>query len=159
MAERAWREAISVGPILPPSAFCRIPSALTVAVSTVLAISRAGVLIVQLDFIGRTDHQIKIRGYRIELGEIEARLLAMPEVRDCAVMMREDHPGDRQLVAYLVARSVDADFDSLRAKLHRVLPDYMVPSVWVIQQHLPKTSNGKLDRARLPAPDRQHKGK
>ncbi|MCI0467043.1 MAG: amino acid adenylation domain-containing protein, partial [Beijerinckiaceae bacterium] len=107
----------------------------------------------ELEFLGRADRQTKIRGYRIELGEIESRILAMPEVRDCAVVAREDHPGERRLVAYVVARAPDMGLDSLRKRLSQAVPNYMVPAAWINLDTLPKTPNGKLDRARLPSPE------
>ncbi|MCI0598394.1 MAG: amino acid adenylation domain-containing protein [Beijerinckiaceae bacterium] len=107
----------------------------------------------ELEFIGRADQQTKIRGYRIELGEIESRLLAMPGVRDCAVVAREDHPGEKRLVAYVVAQPPDADLDALRIRLGQSVPSYMVPVAWVRLKSLPRNPNGKLDRARLPAPE------
>ncbi|HET6375694.1 MAG TPA: condensation domain-containing protein, partial [Methylocella sp.] len=102
--------------------------------------------------LGRADQQVKIRGYRIELGEIEARLSAMPEINACAVILREDQPGDRRLAAYIVPAGKELDIEALRSGLRQSLPDYMVPSVWVTLADLPRNSNGKLDRARLPAP-------
>ncbi|MEU9835857.1 amino acid adenylation domain-containing protein [Streptosporangium sp. NPDC048047] len=99
-----------------------------------------------LDFLGRIDGQVKLRGLRIEPGEIEAALRAQPGVDDAAVVVREDRPGDRRLVAYVVGEPPD------RAALKRVLPDYMVPSATVAVEALPLTPNGKLDRRALPAP-------
>ncbi|WP_156964509.1 non-ribosomal peptide synthetase, partial [Methylocapsa aurea] len=107
----------------------------------------------ELEFLGRADHQAKIRGYRIELGEIEAALLALPEVRDCAVMAREDNPGDKRLVAYVVGQTQELDPAQLRTKLRQTLPEFMVPTVWVGLDALPKNANGKQDRARLPTPE------
>ncbi|MFJ2774001.1 amino acid adenylation domain-containing protein [Streptomyces sp. NPDC087300] len=107
----------------------------------------------QLEYVGRTDHQVKLRGHRVELGEIESAVLAHPAVAQAALVLREDEPGDHQLVAYTVAaegRTVQPAH--VLAELGGQLPDYMVPSAIVVLDALPLTVNGKLDRAALPAP-------
>ena len=107
-----------------------------------------------LAFAGRIDGQVKIHGHRIELGEIEAALQACAGVRACAVLAREDSPGRRQLVAYVVSDGALA-VPALRAQLARHLPDYMLPARYLSLAALPVTRNGKLDRRALPAPDRR----
>ncbi len=104
-----------------------------------------------LEFAGRTDDQVKIRGYRVELAEIEAALDTHPAVARTVVVAREHRPGVRQLVAYAVAAGTAGA--ELRAHAAAVLPDYMVPAAVVVLDRLPLLSNGKLDRAALPAPD------
>jgi amino acid adenylation domain-containing protein len=108
----------------------------------------------ELEFFGRRDHQVKVRGYRIELGEIETILATLPGIKECAVIVREDEPGDERLVAY-VAVTTNAAFDTQTAgtALRAKLPGYMIPNQFVVLPALPLTPNGKIDRKALPVPD------
>ncbi|RKG75429.1 amino acid adenylation domain-containing protein, partial [Corallococcus exercitus] len=104
-----------------------------------------------LEFLGRTDFQVKLRGFRIEPGEVEAALRLLPGVREAVAVVREDVAGDKRLVAYVVGESLDSK--ALRAALQERLPDYMIPSAFVVLEALPLNANGKLDRSALPAPE------
>jgi amino acid adenylation domain-containing protein len=122
-----------------------------------------------LEFLGRLDQQLKLRGFRIELGEIESVLAQHAGVRDCAVVLREDLPGGPDLVAYVVPRAASTNGSTppvgdpvprdrafvpeIRAHLRAHLPDYMVPSAFVVLAGLPLSPNGKLDRRALPFPE------
>jgi amino acid adenylation domain-containing protein/non-ribosomal peptide synthase protein (TIGR01720 family) len=109
----------------------------------------------ELEYQGRTDHQVKIRGFRIELGEVEAAVLRHDDVAEAVAMVREEDSGHKRLVAYLVpAPDATASPTDVRELVNQALPDYMVPSTFVVLDQLPLDPNGKLDRRALPAPDR-----
>ena len=107
-----------------------------------------------IEYLGRLDHQVKLRGFRIELGEIESVLARTPGVREAVVVLREDVPGNKRLVAYLTVKEGEPPkVSDLRGLLQAKLPEYMVPSAFVILERLPLTPNGKVDRKALPKPD------
>jgi amino acid adenylation domain-containing protein len=107
-----------------------------------------------IEFLGRIDNQVKIRGFRIEIGEVESVLGRHPAVEETVVIAREDVPGDKRLVAYVVASPGPAlTFSELRSFLKDKLPDYMIPSAFVFLDLLPLTPNGKVNRRALPTPD------
>jgi amino acid adenylation domain-containing protein len=107
-----------------------------------------------IEYLGRLDHQVKLRGMRIELGEIESVLARHPAVRQAVVMAREDVPGDTRLVAYVVCHEKQTTtLDDLQSHVLKHLPNYMVPSAFVLLEALPLTPSGKIDRPALPAPD------
>ncbi|MBN3958469.1 non-ribosomal peptide synthetase [Nostoc sp. NMS8] len=107
-----------------------------------------------LEFLGRIDYQVKVRGYRVELGEIEALLGQHPQVQETVVVAREDIPNDRRLVAYLVSdKKATLSVNELRDFLKEKLPEYMLPSAFIVLDALPLTPNGKVNRRGLPAPE------
>ena len=107
----------------------------------------------RLHHLGRLDHQVKIRGFRIELGEIESVLCQHPQVREAIVLAISDTPDQQRLVAYVVGNAPVPVVSDLREHLRKTVPDYMVPSAFVLIDKLPLTNNGKVDRKALPAPD------
>jgi len=111
-----------------------------------------------IEFLGRIDHQVKIRGFRIELGEIEEALRGCEGVREAVAQAREDEPGDKRLVAYVVPMSGAISVADLRNRLSAFLPEYMVPAAWVFLDALPLNSNGKIDHKALPAPELSRDG-
>jgi len=107
-----------------------------------------------LEYLGRLDHQVKIRGFRIELGEIESCLRRHPAIQDAVLVAREDSPGDKRLVAYLVANGEEMPATAdLRSYLKQDLPEFMVPSTFITLKAMPLMPSGKVDRRALPAPD------
>jgi amino acid adenylation domain-containing protein/thioester reductase-like protein len=107
-----------------------------------------------IEFVGRLDQQLKVRGYRVELGEIEAQLARHPQVREVVVVARETAPGEKSLAAYLTSGHTTApSVEDLRTLLKAVVPEYMIPSAFVVLDCLPLTANGKVDYRSLPAPD------
>jgi microcystin synthetase protein McyA len=106
-----------------------------------------------IEFLGRIDNQVKLRGFRIELGEVESVLETYPQIQQAVVMLREDTPGNKRLVAYLVTQNQSINMSDLRRFLQQKLPDYIIPSSFVILSTLPLTPNGKVDRKMLPAPE------
>ncbi len=107
----------------------------------------------QIEFQGRADHQVKLRGFRVELGEIEAVLGQHSQVEQAVVILREHRPRDQRLVAYIVAKGSSPDPTELREFLRRSLPEFMIPSAFVILEQLPLSNNKKIDRKSLPAPE------
>jgi hypothetical protein len=106
-----------------------------------------------LEYLGRTDDQVKWRGFRIEPGEIETVLMAEPQVSQATVILREDEPGDKRLVAYLVADTEQQiDESLLRTSIKQHLPEYMLPSTFVVLEQMPLTPSGKVARRNLPVP-------
>jgi surfactin family lipopeptide synthetase A len=105
----------------------------------------------QVECLGRIDHQVKIRGFRMELGEIESALSQHPQVQQCVVVAREDQPGEKRLVAYVIA-STPIPGQDYRQYLHQTLPEYMIPAAFVPVDNWPLTPNGKIDRRALPLP-------
>ncbi|WP_050501420.1 MULTISPECIES: non-ribosomal peptide synthetase [unclassified Streptomyces] len=105
----------------------------------------------ELEFVARVDHQVKLRGFRIELGEVESAVGKHPDVSHAAVVLREDRPGDKRLVAYVTPAGLD--LGAVRAYAAGQLPEYMAPSAYVAMDQLPFTANGKLDRDALPEPE------
>ena len=104
-----------------------------------------------MEYLGRIDDQVKVRGYRVELGEIEATLAGHAGVKSCVVLAREDEPGDKQLVGYVVPRENGSPtVEELRQFLWQRLPDYMVPAQFVFLESFSLTPNGKIDRKALP---------
>lgn len=109
-----------------------------------------------IEFLGRFDHQVKLRGFRIELGEIEAALSGIEGIQTASVIVREDHPGEKKLTAYLVTE-IPMSFSGLKSTLRNNLPDYMIPQIFVLLNEMPMSPNGKVDRRALPPPNAHNK--
>jgi acyl-coenzyme A synthetase/AMP-(fatty) acid ligase/acyl carrier protein len=133
-----------------PDTFQHSPEAKLYRTGDLVRYRRTG----EIEFLGRIDHQVKLRGFRIELGEIEISLRAVPGVNDAVVTMRDDN-GDKYLVGYILADQANRPSEALiRDQLRQTLPEYMLPRSLVFLDKFPRTPNGKLDRAALPAPGR-----
>ena len=133
-----------------PDPFSRKPGARMYRTGDVARFLKDG----KIDFLGRLDQQVKIRGYRIELGEIETAIAEHPAVAETLVLAREDVPGEKRLVCYLVLHEGNSPaVGEWRQFLRQKLPDYMVPSAFIILPQLPLTANGKVDRLALPGPE------
>jgi amino acid adenylation domain-containing protein len=109
----------------------------------------------QIEYLGRMDHQVKVRGFRIELGEIETELRQHDKVEECVVVLKEEEPGDQRLIAYIVAgQKMNPTSQELRVHLKQRMPDYMLPTAFVMLDAMPLSPNGKVDRRALPEPER-----
>ena len=108
-----------------------------------------------IEFLGRRDDQVKIRGHRVELGEVEVKLNHIADIKQAVVVARDGIDGQKQIVAYVVSASDQADTGMVRREMEQKLPDYMMPSAYVWLDELPKTSSGKVDKKQLPAPERK----
>ncbi|WP_291982179.1 MupA/Atu3671 family FMN-dependent luciferase-like monooxygenase [Luteitalea sp.] len=145
-----WRRPELTAERFVPNPFRRDPTARMYRTGDLVRWRDNGIL----EFLGRVDFQVKIRGYRIELGEIEAALTAMPSVREAVVVARDEGGGDKRLVAYVVWREAPPEgVSGLRAHLRSLLPEFMVPSNFIVLRDLPRTPNAKIDRNALPAPE------
>ena len=132
-----------------PSPFCERQDARLYKTGDLARFLRNG----NIEYLGRIDHQVKLRGFRIELGEIESVLGECSGIRQAVVAVREDNPGNKRLVAYLIAApNRDLDVDRLRREVGGKLPEHMVPSMFVVVESFPMTTSGKVDRNALPAP-------
>jgi acyl carrier protein len=108
----------------------------------------------QIEFLNRIDHQVKIRGFRIELGEIEAVLAQHPDIREAVVVVREDAPGNKRLIGYLIGDNEELPTSNqIRLYLREKLPHYMIPDMFIFIDEFPLTPNKKVDRKALPIPD------
>ena len=106
-----------------------------------------------VEISGRADYQVKLRGFRVELGEIEAVISTHADVNECVVALREDIPGNKQLVAYLTTKGNEINSAELRRHVKSLLPEYMMPAAFVLMKEWKLTPNGKIDRRQLPAPE------
>jgi amino acid adenylation domain-containing protein len=133
-----------------PNPFSKDPAALMYKTGDLARYRSDGMI----ECLGRVDNQVKLRGFRIELGEIEARIKDIESIKNSVVVIREDHPGDKRLVAYYVAReNQKVSITDLTGYLRTKLPEYMVPQQFVSLEKIPLTPNGKVDRKALPKPD------
>lgn len=132
-----------------PDPFCDLPGARMYRTGDLVQQTENG----KLEFLNRVDSQVKIRGFRIELGEIESAISQFGTIKNNVVIVREDYPGDKKLVAYIIkAEAGEIDIAELRQFLKTKIPDYMVPSAFVLIDQFPLTPNGKIDRKMLPSP-------
>ncbi len=149
LARGYWRRPDLTGDKFIPHPFDRQPDARLYKTGDLARYLPDG----NIEYVGRDDFQVKIRGFRIELGEIEARLIDCPGVRNAAVLAREDIPGEKRLVAYLIARDgAELSAAELRLQLSKGVADFMIPSAFVVLESFPETASGKLDRKALPVP-------
>ena len=148
LAAGYWRQPGQTAERFIAHPWSKIPGALLYRTGDLVRYNVHG----SVEFVGRIDSQVKLRGYRVELGEVEAILKKHSEVRECVVVVREDTPGDKRLVAYIVAQHLSTDEEVLRSFMQEQVPEYMIPSFFVFLRVLPFNANGKVDRDMLPPP-------